>query len=42
MMVTSSRVPVLRDYQKQVISELYAKIRAGYKRILLFAPTGSG
>ena len=34
--------PILRDYQKQVISDLYAKIRAGSRRILLFAPTGSG
>ena len=41
-MVTSSPVPVLRDYQKQVINDLYAQIRAGSKRILLFAPTGSG
>ena len=42
MMLTSKPIPVLRDYQKQVISDLYAKIRAGSKRILLFAPTGSG
>ncbi len=42
MVLTSVSTPILRDYQKQVISDLYAKIREGYKRILLFAPTGSG
>jgi superfamily II DNA or RNA helicase len=38
----SVTIPVLRDYQKQARSDLYAKIREGFKRILLFAPTGSG
>ena len=42
MVLTSVSTPILRDYQKQVISDLYAKIREGFKRILLFAPTGSG
>ncbi len=42
MISTLASAPVLRDYQKQVINDLYSKIRAGFKRILLFAPTGSG
>ena len=42
MTLTSVSPPILRDYQKQVISELYAKIRVGFKRILLFSATGSG
>lgn len=34
--------PTLRNYQKQFITDLYAQIRAGSKRILCFAPTGAG
>ena len=34
--------PTLRLYQKQFISDIYACIRAGSKRILGVAPTGSG
>ena len=32
----------LRDYQIKVISDCYRLIKKGEKRILLFAPTGSG
>ena len=32
----------LRDYQKELKSEIYQLIREGKKRILLYAPTGSG
>ena len=32
----------LRPYQKQAIAQLYARIRAGYRAPLLYAPTGSG
>ena len=34
--------PVLRYYQKRLVGDLYGKIRAGFKRILIFAPTGAG
>lgn len=34
--------PILRYYQIQARSDVYTKIREGFKRILLFAPTGSG
>lgn len=40
--VTTTSVPTLRPYQKQVISETYSYIRRGEKRLLLVAPTGSG
>ena len=33
---------VLRDYQDEGIDEVREAIRAGYRRILLVAPTGSG
>ena len=36
------KTPMLRPYQQQVICDLYARIRQGVKRVLLFAPTGSG
>lgn len=36
------KTPTLRPYQQQVIRDLYAKIRQGVKRVLIFAPTGSG
>lgn len=42
MLSALSSIPILRDYQKQAITEVYSKIRGGDKRILLFAPTGSG
>jgi len=32
----------LRPYQQRVIAEVYRQIRAGKKRILIFAPTGAG
>ena len=32
----------LRDYQKQLKAHIYQLIREGQKRILLYAPTGSG
>ena len=32
----------LRPYQQKVIAEVYRQIRAGKKRILIFAPTGAG
>lgn len=40
--VSPIQTPALRPYQQQVIRELYAHIRNGVKRILLFAPTGAG
>ncbi|NER26441.1 MAG: DEAD/DEAH box helicase [Symploca sp. SIO1C4] len=33
---------ILRDYQKQVIAEIYAKYRHGFKSVMLYAPTGAG
>lgn len=35
-------IPTLRPYQQQLIAEIYQRIRAGNKRIVAFAPTGSG
>lgn len=32
----------LRSYQQQVVANTYSHIRSGSKRILIFAPTGSG
>ncbi|HLO52586.1 MAG TPA: DEAD/DEAH box helicase family protein [Kamptonema sp.] len=32
----------LRQYQQRIINELYNQIRKGTKRILVYAPTGSG
>lgn len=34
--------PTLRPYQQRFVADIYAHIRAGRKRILGFAPTGSG
>lgn len=34
--------PQLRPYQAQVIEDLYAKVRAGFRRIVIIAGTGSG
>lgn len=36
------KTPTLRPYQQQVVRDLYAAIPQGVKRVLLFAPTGSG
>ncbi|MGL6343610.1 MAG: DEAD/DEAH box helicase, partial [Waterburya sp.] len=32
----------LRDYQQQLIRDIYSHFRAGKRRCLVFAPTGSG
>ena len=40
--LSSSNAPQLRPYQQQVIKDLYALIRSGIKRNLIFAPTGAG
>lgn len=32
----------LRDYQKQVIEDLYAAIRKGFRKLVIVAPTGAG
>ena len=32
----------LRDYQKQLISDLYYKLSEGYRKIAIIAGTGSG
>jgi superfamily II DNA or RNA helicase len=34
--------PSLRPYQEQVITDVYAKVREGYRRIVLVAGTGAG
>lgn len=33
---------VLRDYQRKVVGDCYRSVKSGYKKILLFAPTGAG
>ncbi|MFB2920322.1 DEAD/DEAH box helicase [Aerosakkonema sp. BLCC-F2] len=38
----TQNLPKLRDYQKQVISDLNAQIQAGHQRNLIVAATGSG
>lgn len=40
--ISAPIIPTLRPYQQQLISEIYQQIRAGNKRIVAFAPTGSG
>lgn len=40
--ISAPIIPTLRPYQQQLISEIYQRIRAGDKRIVAFAPTGSG
>ena len=42
ILLNSSKPFELRDYQKQLKSHIYQLIRDGYKRILVYAPTGSG
>lgn len=42
MLTTAPAPPTLRLYQKQFIAEVYSYIRAGVRRILGVAPTGSG
>jgi DNA or RNA helicases of superfamily II len=41
-LIISPKLFELRDYQKQLKSEIYQLIRDGYKRTLVYAPTGSG
>ena len=41
-MSDSCPTPSLRPYQAQVIEDLYAKVRDGYRRIVIMAGTGSG
>ena len=41
-LIISPKTFELRDYQKQLKSHIYQLIRDGYKRILVYAPTGSG
>lgn len=36
------KVPELRDYQKTMKRDIYAHIKTGTKRILVYSPTGSG
>lgn len=40
--ISAPVIPTLRPYQQQLIAEIYQRIRAGIKRIVAFAPTGSG
>lgn len=42
LFATASQPLSLRDFQKEVVSELYAQIKTGTNPILLVAPTGSG
>jgi superfamily II DNA or RNA helicase len=41
-LIISPKTFELRDYQKQLKSHIYQLIRDGQKRILVYAPTGSG
>ncbi|CAD5986721.1 DEAD/DEAH box helicase family protein [Planktothrix rubescens] len=41
-LIISPKTFELRDYQKELKSEIYQLIRDGKKRILVYAPTGSG
>jgi len=41
-LLNSSKPFELRDYQKQLKSQIYQGIREGKKRILAYAPTGAG
>lgn len=38
----TSTLPILRPYQKRFITDFYAQIRSGARRVVGFAPTGSG
>ncbi|NET47085.1 DEAD/DEAH box helicase [Okeania sp. SIO2B3] len=42
LIVTPSQIPQLRDYQLQVIDDLYQLIKHNQRRILIVAPTGAG
>ncbi len=42
LIIEPSQIPTLRDYQIQVISELYKLINKNHRRILIVAPTGAG
>lgn len=37
-----SNPPPLRSYQAHVINDLYAKVREGFRRIVIMAGTGAG
>ena len=41
-LIISPKTFELRDYQKELKAHIYQLIRDGYKRILIYAPTGSG
>ncbi|MCF3609693.1 DEAD/DEAH box helicase family protein [Planktothrix agardhii 1033] len=41
-LIISPKTFELRDYQKELKSYIYQLIRDDYKRILVYAPTGSG
>ena len=41
-LIISPKTFELRDYQKELKAHIYQLIRDGYKRILVYAPTGSG
>ncbi|NES01712.1 MAG: DEAD/DEAH box helicase [Okeania sp. SIO2F4] len=42
LIIEPANIPNLRDYQIQVISELYKRINKNHRRILIVAPTGAG
>ncbi len=42
LIIEPAQIPQLRDYQIQVISELYKHINKKHRRILIVAPTGAG
>ncbi|NET47093.1 DEAD/DEAH box helicase [Okeania sp. SIO2B3] len=42
LIVAPSQIPQLRDYQLQVIDDLYQLRQKNYRRILIVAPTGAG
>ncbi|NEN93828.1 MAG: DEAD/DEAH box helicase family protein [Okeania sp. SIO3H1] len=42
LIIASSQIPLLRDYQLQVIDDLYKFIKHNHRRILIVAPTGAG
>ncbi|NES64194.1 MAG: DEAD/DEAH box helicase, partial [Okeania sp. SIO2D1] len=42
LIIAPSQIPQLRDYQLQVIDDLYQFIKHNHRRILIVAPTGAG
>ncbi|NEQ78084.1 MAG: DEAD/DEAH box helicase [Okeania sp. SIO2C9] len=42
LIIAPSNIPQLRDYQLQVIDDLYKLIKHNHRRILIVAPTGAG